>query len=258
MSKPKIIIFDLEILCNPVAIRDNWFRVYSPYKNNGFSPELSSVLCIGWKDLEQKNVNCINAWNFKSWKKDKNDDREVLKAFYEVAKDADCVITHNGKKFDLPFLNSRLMLHGLKPLLFDKHIDTKNISSRNLKLISNSLGSVAQFFRTQGKVDSGGQELWNSVHAGNKKALNKMEYYCKHDIKATEGIFKKLRPFIKNIPNYNLFGENPNPICPNCGENKLHKHGVRRTRTTLQQRYLCQACGSISTTAGKSPIPRSL
>ena len=82
-----------------------------------------------------------------------------------------------------------------------------------------------------------------------------MDKYCKQDVEVLEQVFHKLRPFISNIPNYNLFTEAR--VCPSCGGHRLQKHGVRMTKTAKRQRYRCMDCGSTSTTDARDLLPRS-
>lgn len=43
----------------------------------------------------------------------RGEEREALKAFYDMISQLDMVITYNGRHFDMPFIEKRLKLHGL-------------------------------------------------------------------------------------------------------------------------------------------------
>jgi len=218
---------------------------------------ITSIICFGYKRLGDKKARCVSAWDFPTrWKKDKNDDYEVVKAAYEILKDADAIVTHNGIKFDLKHLNTRLIANGLKPLHRIPHIDTVMVARSKLFLYSNRLNDLATFLKVEGKMENGGWQLWVDVLNGKKKALKTMTKYCKQDVEALYQVFHKLRPFISNVPNYNLFTKDR--VCPTCGSNKLIKHGVRLTKTARRQRYHCQSCGTTSTTDAKDLLPRTM
>jgi len=129
--KPKIIIFDLETMPNLKEALKVWPQL-SQYPGKTLRASITSIICAGWKYHNEKKTHCINAWDFKNWKTNVNDDMEVCKAIREVLEDADAVVTHNGTRFDWKYLQTRLLINGLKPLPKIPHIDTCTIASRNL------------------------------------------------------------------------------------------------------------------------------
>lgn len=247
MKSPKIILWDIETLPNLDKALEYWPQLKCDWKNVLMTRSLSSIICIGWKELGKKRVHCINAWDYKNWKKNKNDDYEVCKAMYDVLKDADAIVTHNGRRFDWKFLQTALLMNGLPKLPNIPHIDTKAISSKHLTILNNRLDTVSHTLGLDGKLENGGWKLWVDTHKDKAAAKKLMEKYCKQDVQALEDLYYKLRPFMKNIPNYNLFnGEGENRLCPSCGGNNLHKHGTHVTKTAKYQRYICRDCGTTS------------
>lgn len=240
--KPNIILWDLETLPNLTEVMKR-IPSMSAWPGRTLKAEINSIICFGYKRLGDKNASCINAWDFQQ--KNINDDSAVVALAYEILKDADGIVTHNGKRFDLPVLNTRLMYWGFPPLHKIPHADTKIIAKR-LSLYSNRLGDVSSFLGGESKLENGGWDLWVRVQNGDKAAMKLMEQYCKQDVEVLEQVFTGLRPLIKNseLPNYNSFTETD--VCPNCGSKELHKHGVITRLTGDVQRYLCTNCGTTS------------
>ena len=247
-KKPKIVLWDLETLMNMDEIA-KIFPSIGAYPGRTMKASITTIICFGYKELGDKKSKCVSAWDFPElWAKDMNNDKEVVKAAYEVLKDADGIVTHNGARFDLKFLNTRLMYHGLPPLAKIPHIDTVLAARSNLLLYSNRLNDVSKFFKCESKMENGGWQLWVDVLAGKKKAMKTMSQYCKQDVEVLEQVFLKLRPVIKNIPNYNLFRDSDDTMhCPSCGSSRMQKHGFRNSKTAKLQRYRCLDCGSTST-----------
>lgn len=250
----KIIIFDIETLPNlPMVLRhlpkiDDW-------NGNSLKASINSVLCIGWKELGSKKTNLISAWDSDSWEKSVNDDREVLIKFSKVLSDASAIVSHNGKRFDWRFIQTRLVMNDLRPLPPIQHIDTKQVSKQHLFAISNRLNDVAEITKAQKKLENGGWELWERVWARDPKAIKLMGEYCKQDVRTLEQVFLKLRPFIKNLPNANLFNLEGN-ACPICGSLKIVKNGTRVETNGIRQRWLCHDCFSpFKTMKNNSPRP---
>jgi len=258
MKKFKTIVWDIETLVIlPEAMRV--FPGLGNYPGLTLRASINSIICVGWKELGSKKTHCINAWDFpKRWKADVNDDYDVVKAAYDVLHDADAIVTHNGKRFDYKFLNTRLTFHGLPPLPKIPHIDTCSVAKQNLFVFNNRLNTLAKHFKLPTKLENGGWDLWCDVMVRKKKAMKLMEKYCKQDVVVLEHLYYKLLPYISNMPNHNLIGDGEKLKCPTCGSSHLTKHGKRRTQTTVYQRYICGDCGSTCRTDGKDQMPRSI
>lgn len=253
---PKIVFFDLETIPNLTEV----LKVYpkmGDYPGLTLKATITSILCAGYKVFGEKQVKCINAWDFPSWRRDINDDKAVVTALYEVLKDADAVVTHNGRRFDWKFLQTRLLKHGVAPLPNIHHIDTCALAKSHLYLFNNRLTTLAQFLTDDDKLDNGGWDLWVRAHAREKKALAEMEAYCKHDVVVLEKVFRHLRPFAK-LPNHNLFSIGKENLCPNCGSTRIKSNGWRHTQVRSYRRYKCIDCHTVSRTNAEDKLPRAL
>lgn len=252
--QPKIVFLDLETLPDLNQILNYWPQV-SNYPGLSLKANLNSIICVGYKILGQKKTYCKCAWDFPEWKKDKNNDRRLCEFLQELFKDAQAVVTHNGKRFDWKFLQTRMLIHELNPLDNIHHIDTKQILKSNLFLFNNKLNTAGKVFLKDQKIKNGGWDLWVKVHNDVSSAKKLMKSYCRKDVELLEKLYLKLRPFIKNIPNYNLYYYNGKPLCPNCGAEDTFKNGTRASRTRIMQRYQCAQCGT-QFSVPKKGVPR--
>ncbi len=258
MAEPRIIFFDLEVLADMKEVRKVFFSIGN-YPGLTLKATINSIICAGYKIYGEDKTHCISAWDFADkWRKNVNDDTEVVKALYEVLKSADAVVTHNGKRFDWKFLQTRLLKHGLPPLGKIKHIDTCAVAKRHLMAFNNKLETLSGFLTDETKMESGGAALWCAVAERDVKAQKKMAEYCKQDVRALEAVFKKLKPFISEMPNYNLFDPGLKNICPNCGSTRLNSEGTRTTSTRTYRRYICRDCNTWSRTDVNDKLPRPL
>jgi transposase-like protein len=64
-----------------------------------------------------------------------------------------------------------------------------------------------------------------------------MMKYCIQDVRMTDRLYKKVRPFITNHPQLRNGDE-----CPACTSSKTQKRGPRYTRWFRIQRNQCQSC----------------
>ena len=169
------------------------------------------------------------------------DDKMLLEGIHHLLHQADIVVGHNCKKFDIPKLEARFLKNGLGPTSSYRIHDTLRIAKRHFKLTKNTLSFVAKFLGCTNKdthKDFIGQELWNECEAGNLDAWYSMEKYNKLDVIVLEEVYLKLLPWDKST-NYNIFFERNKCV---CGSEEFVEHGEKVTNTGKFKRYLCQGC----------------
>jgi DNA polymerase elongation subunit (family B) len=131
MSEPRIVLWDLETLPNLKEVM-KIFPSLSNYPGLTMKASINSIICFGYKIYGEKKTHCINAWDFPEWNKNVNDDKKLCQEAYSILSAADAIVTHNGRRFDWKFFQTRLLLHGMKPLSNIMHIDTGAASKSNL------------------------------------------------------------------------------------------------------------------------------
>lgn len=165
----------------------------------------------------------------------------------DLLHDADLVVTYNGDSFDLRHLKREILLAGLTPPSRVKSIDLYRTIKRHFKFQSNKLDFVAQQLDVGKKASTGGYALWKACMEGDEQAWQKMARYCKQDVRVTEALYDRLRPWIPNHPNMALWAERgAGRMCPGCGSHHLQQRGYERTTAAVYVRYQCQGCGSWS------------
>lgn len=255
MTEPKVVLLDLETLPNLPEALKVWPSL-SSFPGQTLKASVSTIVCAGWKLLGSDQTNCISAWDFDQWSTNVNDDRQVVEGIYNVLKDADCVITHNGKRFDWKFLQTRLMFHKMEPLPKIHHIDTCAEAKRELYVLNNRLQTVARFLTNKEKMEHEGWDLWVKVHGRDVEACEKMKSYCMQDVDVLEAVYRSLRPVVRGMPNHNLFSPLKEKACPKCGSSRIRSEGKRHTLTRSYRRYICQDCRSWCHTDLKDEVPR--
>lgn len=256
MSDPRIIIFDLETAPDLNEALEVWTQL-SNYPGQTLRGQVQSVLCFGWKVLDSPEVEVKCAWDYPSWSSDVNDDRSLVEYAREILSSADAIITQNGRRFDFPVLQTRLLKHEIEPL--DPkilHIDTKTASRGNLSFISNSLNNLGRFLLDEMKMDHEGWKLWVRTVRRDPEAAEIMRAYCGQDVLLLEKLYRKLRPFLQRIPNHNLFSPMKINSCPTCGSTRLQSRGNRYMKTRAYRRYQCVDCHSWCQTDLKDEVPR--
>jgi hypothetical protein len=164
----------------------------------------------------------------------------MLKAFAKEYDKADLVVAYNGKSFDIKWIKGRMAYHGIPPLspvqICDPYLDVR--SSMNLN--SNKMDYVAKFLGEEGKTPMSFKD-WKDVMSGSKRALNKMDKYCKQDVLVLENVYKKTRPYVESKGICRSLMQDKE-VCPECGSHATVKHGIYYTKTGRYQKYRCGKC----------------
>ncbi len=237
----KILLYDIET-------SPNLAYVWGKYEQNVIAFEKEwHMLSFAYKWYGDEEVKAYGLHNFKTFKKDKTNDKELVMKLHELFNEADIIIGHNSNDFDNKKSNARFIYHGLTPPSPYKTIDTKRVAKRYFNFNSNSLNDLGSYLRVGNKVPTGGFDLWLGCMAGKKDAWNKMIEYNKQDVALLEEIYTVFRPWIHNHPNVNILNEQSHN-CTACGSNRLQKRGFGVNINTKYQRLQCLDCGKWNKT----------
>ena len=198
------------------------------------------ILCAGYKEVGKGTAKVIDISQYPGTTILQKE-RVLLADLTKVLMDADVWLTWFGTFFDVPFLNTRLIYHGMSPLpASHAHIDGWRTARNRLKLRNNRLITVQEFLGTPTAKDAVLGPKWILAISGHRPSLQYVINHCKKDVKALEEVYTKLRPLIIDHP-YSETGD-----CTVCGGSRLIKRGFHRTVTNKYQRYQCRDCGRWS------------
>lgn len=242
-KKPKILLIDLETCPSLGYVWQKWQTDVIAFKEDWH------ILSFAAKWLGSKKMISYGLNDFKTFKKNKDDDRELVQKLWELMDEADVIMAHNGDEFDVKKANARFISHGLNPPSPYITIDTKKVAKRYFKFDSNSLDELGRYLGLGRKLHHTGFNMWLGCMNGDLASWKMMLKYNRYDVILLEKVYLKLRGWMKNAPNLNSFMGTTSK-CPNCGKSGLQKRGFGYNRTSQYQRYQCigpQGCGAWST-----------
>ena len=237
----RILLFDVETAPNKVY---NW-GLYNQNIGKNQIIERGYMLCYCAKWIGSGEILSDAIWNYpKDFRVRPRDDNNIAKSLWKLIDEADIVITHNGEKFDLKWINTIFLRAGLPPVSSYKSIDTLKHSRKNFYFVSHALENISQELDLGKKVETGGFDLWVKAMKGQKLACDRMVRYCKHDVRLLQRVYAEIRPYIRNHPNLNLYsGKTGQLRCRNCESTRLRKKGYVYLTAGKYQRYVCLNCG---------------
>ncbi len=174
-------------------------------------------------------------------------EKNMLKSVNKLLDQADCVVAHNGRGFDMPKIRGRSLTYNLPLPSPYKEIDTYLIARREFGFDSNSLEYIAKVMgcKNQKKRHNKfpGHEMWVECLKNNPEAWAEMKKYNIGDIDVLEEVYLMVRPYARNHPNFGVFLESDKRVCPKCGSENVHKDGFAYTMVGKYQQYECGDCG---------------
>lgn len=235
VKAPKILIFDVETLPLIVPV----WQVYDV--NVGMNHIIKDWCILSWSAQWVGDDRIMNSILTPSEAKDR-DDRRVVLEIWRLLEEADVVVAHNGKRFDIKKLNTRFWYHKLgKPTSY-KVIDTLTAARAVFGLTFNKQDFIARFLGLQEKLDTN-MQLWLDCDAGNREALLYMQEYNDQDVRMLNDIYMEMRPWITGHPDLRVYTRDLNS-CPVCMKHDFENVGLFVADVRRYEEFRCHDCGA--------------
>ena len=166
---------------------------------------------------------------------------------HALMSEADLIVHFNGLSFDMPWLRTEFIQAGLTPPAPHRDVDLMQVVKKQFRFPSNKLAYVTADLGLSGKMQNSGHSLWKRCLAGDEKAWREMKRYAVQDVRVTEELYDRLKPWIKNLPSPALYDEDGNPTQCGCGNTRLQRRGWAYTEQSKYARYACvgdEGCGA--------------
>ena len=204
-----------------------------------------AIICICYKWEDEKEVYEVH------WDK-KQDDKKLLIEFIKIANQADELVGHNGDNFDLKWIRTRCLFHGIEMFPNYTTIDTLKISRSKFRFNSNRLNYIAQYLGIGQKIKTE-FNLWKDIVLNkDAQAMDKMVKYCKKDVILLEKVHKHLNKHVYNKTHYGVAFGQDRGTCPECGSDELVINKRKTTASGLKKiLYQCKECHQYHEKADK-------
>jgi len=181
---------------------------YGPIRQAIFDIETSSlnagfgrVLCAVIQLYDPNDLVILRADQYAAWKDGRrSDDKELVADILSVLAEADIVIAHNGLKFDMPFLRTRAVIHGLPPVNFQKIIDPVLMARQHFRWPYNSLDMISGLINSQHQKTPLNPTVWaRAIGDGDKECMDLIVEHCIADVKVLEEVIKAVKGYVRKI-----------------------------------------------------------
>lgn len=223
--RPKLLLLDIETAPAKAYV----WRMHDENISLDQLIEPGRIICWGAKWLGERKVYYAD---------ERSGVRPMFRQIHKLMSEADALVTYNGQSFDLPKLDGAFVEYELGPVPPVAHLDLYQTVKR-LGYQSGKLAFVGPYLRIGAKVKHEGFSLWRSCLDGDRKAWARMKKYNLQDVRLLDGLYKRIRPYIKNHP----YLAATTGKCPACQSDNAESRGNRRTKTLVIQRLRCNSCG---------------
>lgn len=180
-------------------------------------------------------------------------DKYLVEALKDLVDESDIQVAHFGSKFDIKFLQSRLLVHKLHMAdsKWKTFFDTCITAWKKFK-IGGKLKVIARALGCDNQKDELPLSVWQRSHCVGyepyfSQAINEMIEYCKQDVRTLYDIAQPMFPYAKHLPSYQAITGKPGVYCPsvNCGSEEIEFFGIDATKSGAYFNYRCKKCGNI-------------
>jgi len=213
--------YDIE---TSLQVHLHWGAGYQQDLNYKSIVKERQIICVCWKWEGEKKVHSLD-WG-------KGCDKKLLQRFIKEMNRATELVAHNGDRFDLKWIRTRALFHGIDMRHKYDTVDTLKEAKKYFRFNSNGLDYITRLLNVGGKIETGGWEAWEQITLYNdKKHLKQMIKYCKNDCVILEKVFNKLKKYTEPKIHRAALVDNERWTCPDCGNEHLAIQKERVTKT---------------------------
>lgn len=177
------------------------------WESTALKADQGFLLCGGFKPLGGKPY-VIGLRDTGTGKRRRDIDAPLARALRDEVEKYDGIITWNGKMFDIPLLNTRLLLCKERPLWKKPfHIDAMYYARQGQACMTSSrLDWVAKQHEVASSKTSLDLAVWKEAEA---EALGRFKFghenydyvvdHCEKDLLVTEQVYEQLKPLVSRI-----------------------------------------------------------
>ena len=174
---------------------------------------------------------------------------DLLQELHNLLDEANFVIAHNGRRFDMKKIRARMITRGFKPYSPVRIIDTLEIAKKEFAFTSNKLLYLTRLLckknQKSGHEKFAGHILWKEFVRGNPEAIKCMREYNILDVTSLQELYDILAPWSSKLPVFEIYQDMPSMKdwveagfhYSNLGKYRLYRHKVtgqyRRGRSNL-------------------------
>lgn len=132
-----------------------------------------------------------------------SDEKPALKELLARLRPSDTAIVWRGRAYDIPFLVTRCLRHGLdgSVLLRMKVVDLAEFAEKNMRLDRTSQSSMCRFLGIEKNHGLTGDQMpmkfLEFLSTGDRRKAREILVHCEDDVRSLHKIFGKMEPLLR-------------------------------------------------------------
>ncbi len=174
----------------PLAERAGAVCVFD-IESSGTKGDYNNVLVVSIKPLRKEPVTFAVNPDRPGW------DKQVVKQARDMLHNFQVWVSYYGKGFDVPMLQSRLLVHGLSPLQKQLHIDLYWHIRAHTLTARRSMAHISSWLETQNQKLTLSPTVWNLDNP--ERSIRELKRRCEADCAELEDLYHRTKHLIVNI-----------------------------------------------------------
>jgi uncharacterized protein YprB with RNaseH-like and TPR domain len=173
---------------------------YFDLETTNLKANFGRILCASVADMFG-NVRTFRIDEAPYARTKRRDDIALAVGLRDYLEQFDVIMGWYSKMFDIPFLNTRLLIGNERPLRADiMHVDAIwKAKKGSMALHSARLDALAKTFRLDTQKTVLDPDIWQDASDGDKVAMDYVVEHCEADVLVLRKVFYVLKPLIKIV-----------------------------------------------------------
>jgi len=174
----------------PIFERANALCMFD-LESTGTKGDYNSILCVSIRPWHGKPTSFVVDGP--------GNDRTILAAVRDELHKYACWVSYFGKGFDVPMIQSRLLVHGLKPLESRHHIDMYYVLKARVLTGRRSQAHLLEWLNAKQRKMTLSPDMWVAVLRNPKRYLPTLVKRCESDCAGLEALYDKSKHLIREL-----------------------------------------------------------
>lgn len=159
------------------------------------------MLCASMKLTGTNKIYTARIDDNPKYKQCLYDDSYVVNGIADwlIKEDPEFIVHYNGDRYDIPYINTRRLGAGKKPLPPCRYVDHWKTSRYSLRLRSFSLNTLAEHLGVKHHKTYYDPPTWQRAAFGSKPDLDKIAHHCEMDVKVLEECHDRVLPVLRRL-----------------------------------------------------------
>lgn len=122
---------------------------------------------------------------------DSKSERQLIASIISSLMSYDTIVSWNGSRFDIPYINKRGEQYGLS-IQHPNHIDLRFEAIKAYNLKSSTLDFVAKSFDVEAEKTPFDRFIWSRALQGKEDAIDYIIEHCVHDVLVLKQVYERM------------------------------------------------------------------